>query len=132
MVFVKLSITQTHLTTCLCRSTQYFIAFRTIISCFLESPFGLCELKFCRVDGALNWAPQSAFELYRPFKSLSSISKLGMLVIRIYFSIIRFHIRSWATRADFESPDPVRKIAPEFGRYVSSDADSSIKLFIIS
>lgn len=58
----------THRTTCLCLSTQYLIALRTISSCFLVSPFGfpfipLLSLNVCKVEGALNWAPQSAFEL---------------------------------------------------------------------
>lgn len=33
----------THLTTCLCRSTQYLMAERTSTSCFFVSPFGPTE-----------------------------------------------------------------------------------------
>lgn len=50
------NILNTHRTTCLWRSTQYLIALRTMISCFLLKPFGLAKF-----GGTLKVPPHSAF-----------------------------------------------------------------------
>lgn len=60
----------TYRTTCLWRSTQYLIALRTIISCFLLKPLGLAKF-----GGTLKVPPHSAFGTKTfPFSSLLSSS----------------------------------------------------------
>lgn len=60
----------TYRTTCLWRSTQYLIALRTMISCFLLKPFG-----FARFGGTLKVPPHSAFGTNTfPFSSSRSSS----------------------------------------------------------
>lgn len=54
--YVLCNVLNTHRTTCLWRSTQYLIALRTMISCFLLKPFGLAKF-----GGTLKVPPHSAF-----------------------------------------------------------------------
>lgn len=52
----KRNVSITYRTTCLCRSTQYLMALRTMISCFLLKPFGLAKF-----GGTLNVPPHLIF-----------------------------------------------------------------------
>lgn len=88
----------TNLTTCLCLSTQYLMALRTIISCFLVSPLGLATgppfepaLKDWSVDGARNCAPQSALVLYIPVMSMSEVGSFSAIKFKLDMQLVDLH-----------------------------------------